>query len=172
MSMLTRSDIYTPQGSLKILCLIQELAPFGSSQEPLFTLREEKEGFISLKRLFVDHTWDDPSEATFALEVFGDVGYWLKARESKALKVHLTEWREEADVYRKKEAFKAIINEVTSQGKSAFSAAKFLIDEPWKSSPSNPAPKGRPPKDTSKKTTLAASKEVKDDFERLQKFLQ
>lgn len=173
MSMLSRSDIYTPQGSLKILCLIQELAPFGS-KGPIFTIREEKEGFISLKRLFVEHTWKDPSEATFALEVFGDVGYWLKARESKVLKVHLDEWRMEADVYRKREAFKAVIEEVTSKGKSSFSAAKFLIDEPWKTTgPKETKAVGRPKKDPKvEETTRRAAKDLKDDLERVQQYLQ
>lgn len=125
-----REEIYTVNNSLRILCLIQELCKH--TDEPIFTLRDEKEGYESLQTLFINLTVEDPTEATFAEVVFGDVHYWLKARENRILKPYIEEWRMVADVKRKAMAYEAIISEVKNKGRSAFSAAKFLIDEPNK----------------------------------------
>ena len=129
--------------------------------EPIFTLRDEKEGYISLRKLYLQYVPNDPSEAVFAEVVFGDVGYWLHLRENKLLKPFFDEWRQEADVIRKSKAFTAIIKEVEGEGRSSFSAAKFLIEEPWKDK--------RDPKvkKESKETTSKASLQVKSDVERL-----
>lgn len=127
---LDRDQLYTPNNVIKSLCLIKELCKPGD--EPVFTIRDEKDGYESLKTLFVNYTVEDPSEATFAEVVFNDVGYWIKVRENKVLKPYIEEWREEADIKRKAIAFKSIVKEVQEGGKSAFSAAKFLIDEPYK----------------------------------------
>ena len=127
---LDREYIYTVNQKAKVLCLIKELCK--PADVPIFTIRDEKEGYHSLRSLFVSYTIEDASETTFAEEVFGNVGYWLKAREHKFLKPFVEEWREEADVKRKAIAYKAIVEEVQTKGKSAFSAAKFLIDEPHK----------------------------------------
>ena len=127
---LPREYIYTTNLKPKVLCLIKELCK--PTDKPIFTVRDEKEGLHSLRTLFVSYTVEDASESTFAEEVFGDVGYWLKAREHKFIKPFVEEWREEADVKRKAIAYKAIVAEVRDNGKSAFSAAKFLIDEPHK----------------------------------------
>lgn len=127
---LPREMIYTPQNSLRVLCLIQEISKH--TDEPIFTLRDEKEGFISLQRLFIELTIEDPTETVFAEAVFNDVLYWMKARENRILKPYVEEWRQVADVKRKQIAFSAIISEVKEKGRSAFSAAKYLIDEPYK----------------------------------------
>lgn len=127
---LDRDQIYTPNNGLKVLCLIKELAK--PDDEPIFTLRDEKDGFESLQVLFINLVTEDPTESTFAQVVFGDVLYWMKARENKLLKPHLEEWRKVADVKRKAMAYEAIIGEVKTRGKNCFSAAKFIIDEPNK----------------------------------------
>lgn len=160
---LDRDQLYTCNNVLKVLCLIKELCKPGDT--PIFTLRDEKEGLESLRNLFVSLTINDPTEATFAETVFNDVGYWLKAREIVRLKSHLDEWREEADVKRKAIAFESIINEVRTQGKSAFSAAKYLIDEPYKPSKTKEA------KTQVKKTTEKAKSIFKDDLSNLEEFM-
>jgi len=159
MSMLSRDQIYTPQNKRKEQSLFVETC--AHHNEPIFTVRDEKEGYISLRKLYLEYVPKDPSEAVFAEVVFGDVGYWLHLRENKLLKPFFDEWREEAEVIRKSFAFKAIVDEVENQGRSAFSAAKFLIDEPWKDK-RNPKVKKE-----SKETTSKASIQVKTDIERL-----
>lgn len=160
MAMLTRDQIYTPQNRRKEQSLFVETCAYHN--EPIFTVRDEKEGYISLRKLYLEYVPKDPSEAVFAETVFGDVGYWLHLRENKTLKPFFEEWREEAEVIRKSFAFKAIVEEVETKGKSSFSAAKFLIDEPWKDK-RNPAVKKQ-----SKETTSKAAHQVKSDLERLQ----
>ena len=160
---LTRDQLYTCNNVLRILCHIKELCK--PTDTPIFTLRDEKKGLESLRTLFVSLTINDPTEATFAETVFNDVGYWLKAREIVRLKSHLDEWREEADIKRKAMAFESIINEVRTQGKSAFSAAKYLIDEPYKPSKTKEA------KAQVRKTTEKAKSVYKDDLSNLEEFM-
>lgn len=164
MPLLSYDQLYNVSGVPKFSHLIVELCyarPERDQTKALFTLRNEKEGFISLKKLFVEHVASDPSEASFAEALFGDVGYWLRVRDAKELIQPLTNWREEAEVVRKSKAFKALVKEVEEDGKSSFSAAKYLIEEPWKDK-RNPRVKKQ-----SKATTSVASRQVKSDIERL-----
>jgi hypothetical protein len=91
-----------------------------------------KEGKISLFKLYMAHSVDDPSEVTFAEEVFGDLYFWQCLTEANWFQRHIQEWRLLAATVRKREAFKSIIKEVRENGKSSFTAAKYLIEEPWK----------------------------------------
>ncbi len=91
-----------------------------------------EEGKICLFKLYMAHSVDDPSEVTFAEEVFGDLYFWQTLTESTWFKRHIEEWRFLAATKRKQKAFKSIIAEVETKGRSAFSAAKYLIEEPWK----------------------------------------
>lgn len=161
MAILTRDQIYTANNKPRILCHIMELRQ-RYEEEPIFTIRDEKEGLISLKKLFVSHSVDDPTEASFAEAVFGNVGFWLEVRDIPLLKKHVDQWRIEADIIRKSKAFKTLYNEVVTDGRAALTAAKYLIEEPWKTGKAKAA---------SKKTTEAAAKEAyneySEDFERL-----
>lgn len=167
MSMIERERLFTSTGKPIFLSLIQELRDYNATNkhEPIFTIRDEKEGLISLKKLFVEHTADDPTEVTFAQVVFGSVDYWLAAREMVAFRPHLEEWRKEADLERKRIAFQAIISEVKEGGRSAFSAAKYLIDEPWKT-----AKDRKQSKETTEKAfqQVRSNKDIAEDWERIQ----
>ena len=161
MSLLTRDQIYSGNNRPRILCLIMELRQ-RYDEEPIFTIRDEKEGLISLKKLFVSHCVDDPTEVSFAEAVFGNVGYWLEVRDIPLLKKHVDQWRTEADIVRKSRAFKALYSEVVNDGRAALTAAKYLIEEPWKE---------RKDKAKSRKTSEEAAtkthNEYSEDFERL-----
>jgi hypothetical protein len=91
-----------------------------------------KDGKVCLYKLYIAHSVDDPSEVTFADEVFGDLYFWQCLTEANWFQRHIQEWRLIAATIRKREAFKSIINEVRTNGKSSFTAAKYLIEEPWK----------------------------------------
>ena len=132
----------------------------------IFTLgKEHKDGYLSLRKLFIELTVDDPSEAVFAETVFGDVGYWLRLQESGALKDVIGEWREVAEVKRKSKAFTAIVNEIKNETRNSYQAAKYLIEEPWK-------PSDRKTRAATKKTTSDAFSSVQEDIKRLGDFLQ
>jgi hypothetical protein len=128
MSILSYSDLYNAQNKAKTKDLFIEY-----NKDSVLTLsKENKDGAISLYKLFVTLTTDDPSEVTFAEEVFGDVGFWLKLQTSPILSSELVEWRRVTAQHRKRKAFAAIIKEVEENGRSSFSAAKYLIEESWK----------------------------------------
>ena len=163
MPLLSHDQMYNTSSVPKFSQLIVELCHSRAERDAskaIFTVRNEKEGFISLKKLFVEHTASDPSEVSFAEALFGDVGYWLRVRETKELAQYLNSWREEAEVIRKSKAFKAMVQEVEKNGKSSFSAAKYLIEEPWKG-------RTKATKEAKTKTSNKAFDFVKQDLEGL-----
>lgn len=163
MAMYDTTQLRNASGKMYTKALFYELNLGGS--EVLFTLKhQDHKGYVSLRKLFISLTVHDPSEVTFAETVFGDMSYWTAIQNSPSLSEYIEEWRQVADIKRKSEAFKAIIDEVQNEGRNRYSAAKFLIDEPWK-------PKDRASKEKQKKTTQAARTQVNDDVERLREYL-
>jgi basic membrane lipoprotein Med (substrate-binding protein (PBP1-ABC) superfamily) len=116
-----------------------------------------------LRELYVAHVVDDPSEVGFAEAVFNDVRYWMRLRKASFMEKPLKEWEEIVEAKRKQKAFKAVMNEVENEGRSCFSAAKYLIEESWKSDKNTKVGKKRITE--TKKTALDP---FKDDLERLE----
>lgn len=128
----------------------------------IFTVSRFHEGkYIYLPDLYVQYCVDDPSEYDFAMAVFGELEAWERIKKLKFFKKAYDQMVHHADVKRKSKAFKAVISEVDSGGRSAFTASKFLIDEPWK-------PKRTKEANTkSKKSTQEAASQHNDDLDRL-----
>lgn len=129
MPLFSNDDLYTDSNNLprtRILFCQKD------ANGPLSVSRKDIPGKVNLFNLFMELVVEDPSEVTFAEEVFGDIVYW-KEHLSQDLwfKTHLENWRMAATEKRKSLAFKSIIKEVKESGKSAFTAAKYLIEEPW-----------------------------------------
>jgi hypothetical protein len=127
MPLFTPTDLYTPNNLPRTRSLICEFEKDG----PITINRFGREGKINLYELFVSLTVDDPTEVSFAEEVFGDVLYWKALSEDKLFAPKLDEWRYAVAEKRKKLAFKTIVEEAKGGGKSSFTAAKYLIEEPW-----------------------------------------
>jgi len=119
----------------------------------------KKSGLINLRELFILFVVEDPTEGKFAEEVFGDHKAWKKILDTGWINDYVHEWREVADTKRKELAFRAIINEVKT-GRTPFTAAKYLIEEPWKTNT-------RRVKDTKARTSSEAFKAVNSDIDRL-----
>lgn len=161
----------TSNGVVRTKTLFYELS-YDNPEFVVFTLKEQDaettsgQKLLSLQRLFVDHTVDDPSEYNFAQHVFGSWDIWERLCSAPQLAKHIDSWRREADVKRKSLAFSAVVDEVTNRGKGALSAAKFLIDEPWKL-------KNAPDKRAAKKDIRETAEEaferdaLKEDLKRL-----
>ena len=130
MSIFTYKDLYNSRNNMLLREIFCEFNP----ESGLLTYdKNGKDGKICLFKLYIAHTVDDPSEVTFAEEVFGDIYFWQCLTEAVWFQRHIQEWRFIAATIRKRDAFKSIINEVKTNGKSSFTAAKYLIEEPWKS---------------------------------------
>ncbi len=126
----------------------------------------ERPGKINLYKLFVLYCVDDPSEVTFAMEVFGDLNFWLKMQKDHMVRDHVEEWREHCDILRKQAAFVAISKEV-KEGKSPFAAARYLIEEPWKQARGPKAKKALVEKKERTAEEAYRSAEISKDLERI-----
>lgn len=102
------------------------------SPDPILALYTEDKGFPVLRKLYVSMTVDDPSESTFVEAVFGDQYFWDNLSKAPFMVEQLKSWRHEADVKRKSKAFKVLTDEIKNEGRNAYNAAKYLIEEPWK----------------------------------------
>lgn len=161
MAMLSDKEIYGDNGHIRSKSLFKELA--GPEDFPIFVLSHRKvEGFVNLRSIFIELTQEDPSEFVFAEEVFGDYKVWKHISKCTWMKPHLDEWRETADIKRKSKAFKQIVEEA-KEGRSKFTASKYLIEEPWKTGAA---------KKRSKETTQKSYNYVKEDADRLKEFMQ
>ena len=165
--MFTHSDLYTHNNIFKYKELFHTEPPYNG---PLTLRKENHDGKISLYKLYLSFAVEDPTEIVFSEEVFGEHAWWLRACETFLLKPHLEEWRMIAAEKRKQIAFKAIMDEVKTSakaGKSAFAAAKYLIEEPWKNGKSV-ADKKRIKKQIMETADAAfQSKEIQSDYNRL-----
>lgn len=154
-----KEQLWTWQGKPRTSGLFVETCRHGD--EPIASLRGNVEGYPCIRDVYVNLTAMDPSEQTFVDAVFdGEMRWWLIVRNSAFFKQFIEEWELLADIKRKQMAFQAVVEEVKNSGRSAFSAAKYLIEEPWK------------PKDTKteakrRATTKEAYRAVNDDVKRL-----
>lgn len=146
MPLLQPTDYKTDGGVVRTKSLFHEYS-YDDTSFVVFTLKDtgyflpskspegEDQGsgkeLLPISRLFVESTVQDPTEYSFAMEVFGSWEAWDKIRSGdRRLKAQIEKWRTEADVCRKSIAFKSVVEEAQG-GKSAFSAAKYLIEETW-----------------------------------------
>ena len=173
MALFPLTKLKTDNGVVRTKSLFYELS-YSNQDDVIFTLKEQdtetESGapLLSLQRLFVEHTLLDPSEYHFSQHVFGSWDVWERLCKAPQLAKHIESWRREADVKRKSLAFTSVVNEVQHQGKNAFAAAKFLIDEPWKGKGSAPADKRKTralSRDTAEEAFEKAA--IDDDLKRL-----
>ena len=163
MAMFDHEQLHNKMNRALTKSLFHEFEAGGGSV--ILTLNQPDLPYPCLRKLFVSLTMDDPSEAIFAEEVFGDIGYWTKLRAAPFIQDVISDWVDEATIKRKSKAFQYIVKEVKEDGKNGYAAAKFLIEEPWKDK-RNPKVKKEV-----KRTTSAASDEVHSDIVRLRDFV-
>jgi hypothetical protein len=87
--------------------------------------------YYSLSKLFISMVPKDPTEYDFAITVFNSWDTWELIKNSSFVNKDYRRWRAEADVKIKSEAIKSIAEEMSSGGRSSFSAAKLLLDRGW-----------------------------------------
>lgn len=158
--MFTKDDIWASNGHPKTSSLFTETCRYDDT--PIMTLNGGNTNLPCLRELFVPLVVRDPTEATFAEAVFDDLRYWLKLQEAPWIQPYLKEWRAIADKKRKQIAFQALLTEIETQGRSAATCARYLIEEPWKGS--KPSTKKQV-----RKTTEEAITPFAEDLDRLKR---
>lgn len=150
--MLTYKTRYTDGGKARTSGLFMETAVTPDVTPPVATLTArgaaEHPHLYPTRSIYINLCTDDPSEKLF-VDAFleGDLNYWRTLEQSPSLRHHIEEWRDAAAVARKSKAFQVIAQEAYSEtSKTKFTAAKYLIEEPWK--PRAPSTKRRTAKTT------------------------
>jgi len=160
MPIFTKEELYSTKGHMRTSSLFVEKAAL--ERKPFLSLRaqHQTETGISLRDYFIHYTINDPTETVFAEEVFGEWRFWENLLKCKWFTPYVEDWRREADIKRKAMAFQAILKEIKEDGRSSFTAAKYLIEEPWKE-------KTKASKAKTKETTKEAYNSISSDIERL-----
>lgn len=123
--------------------------------------------YVSLKQIYLAMVPNDPTEYTFALTVFGSWSIWDTIAKSAIVKPMIKEWRNEVEVKIKSEAIQAIAQEMRTQGRSSFTAAKLLLDKGWlEKEPATAAKKKLMDKENEEQDRAALSM-LSEDAERL-----
>lgn len=96
-----------------------------------FTLKSEDDpvtGAKSLKRLYMEA--EDPTEALFAEEVFGEQGHWWKLRGSQWFARYADQWHQELEDRLAAEGVRRMI--AISKKTDKDTAARWLAEKGWK----------------------------------------
>jgi len=87
--------------------------------------------YLSLRKLYLSMIPNDPTEYEFAQTVFGSWDVWSAIKKSTFIKKDYELWRKEGIVKIKSMAIQAIAEEMRSNSRSSFSAAKLLLEKGW-----------------------------------------
>ena len=87
-----------------------------------------KEGLVDFKKLYLSYAVDDPSEYTFAMEVFGNWEQWEKIKTNRKITPHLESIFKERDIALKSKMLTSIVKEAVD-GRAKLAAAKYIIEE-------------------------------------------
>ena len=136
-SIFTQDQLIAKGGITRTKSLFMETS-YDDPEYWLMTLKENDivspkgQPLLSLTRLYVDLAINDPSEYTFAMEVFGSWAVWEKMCGSDVrIQKQIAIARSEADVKRKSLVYRGIMTEVKA-GNASFQAQKWISEEPWK----------------------------------------
>jgi len=135
MPLFTMSQLKGPNGKCRTKSLFYELSYYDTT-DVIFTTKEQDitvkgKAYVSLQQLFINMVPNDPTEYEFAMSVFGSWEVWKTISEAPQLRPFVTNWRNEVVVKVKSKAIQAIAEEMRSNGRSSFSAAKLLLDKGW-----------------------------------------
>jgi len=158
-------------GKTKTKSLFYELC-YSGTEDAVFTLKDrdlEAHGkmYLSLQKLYLQMAPADPTEYEFAQTVFGSWDVWQNVSTASGVKPHISRWRKEVEVKVKSEAIKAIAEEMKSNGRSSFSAAKLLLDKGWLDKDAASVAKGKLKAKEVEDENKAALNLLNEDAERL-----
>jgi len=128
----------------------------------------DRDGLVSLKRLYLELAIDDPSEYTFAMAVFGEWEFWEWLRKQTPVKHHITEWEHIVEVSRKSKMIQNI-QKATKDPKTSLQASRYLLERGFEQRPSQRGVDGRKSRRVAKEETAAILQEegYQEDLKRL-----
>jgi hypothetical protein len=135
---------------------------------PLFTLREnDYKGLPSLKRIYL--AYRDPTEYSFAMDLFNSYTHWIRLCESKFFQEHHEKWKLELEIALRSEGIRALRNMTGRNDSTGFNASKFLASKGWdpKTAATEKARKASDQKKHEKTLVDKALKTVDDDLARI-----
>lgn len=128
------------------------------SEYNILALEDTTTKYPCLRELYMNLTLNDPTEYTFATEVFNTWEFWEKLSESAIIRPVVDKWRKENMIRQKSLAVQAMKSEAAF-GKSKATAARWLYDNGFTS----PKPKGEEKKEIVKQV----DKDTEADMKRL-----
>jgi hypothetical protein len=162
--MYSRDKFYAPGNKLKTKSLFIETCQLDRRHNAIFTnALEDRDEYVSLYKLYMAYTLDDPSEYTFAEIVFGDWITWEQISNAPTIRNWVNEWRSSNAVRQKSIAIKAMIEKVKAGEKDSFLAAKVLLAKGWQDQPKSKSAKEK----DEEETKIAMANLYEDDATRL-----
>jgi|SRR6056300_1847226 hypothetical protein len=133
--MFSPSQLKNASGKFITKSLFYELS-YIEPKYSIFTLKDydmefEGKALVSFPKLYLSIVSNDPTEYEFSQVVFGSWEHWQAIAKSPFVKPYINKLRKEVEVKVKSEAIKAIAEEMKSNGRSSFSAAKLLLEKGW-----------------------------------------
>jgi hypothetical protein len=101
------------------------------SIDPIFTLTEDKEGYINARKTFV--ALNDPTGYKWAMKYLGDYNHWHQLMKCKWFKEAYEDWMSELNAKMSDGALDSIqaIAKESDNEALRFQAAKYLLEKPW-----------------------------------------
>lgn len=133
--MFSPRQLKNASGKFLTKSLFYELS-YINPKHSIFTLKDtdiEFEGkpLVSFPKLYLALVSGDPTEYEFSQVVFGSWEHWQAIAKSPFVKPYINKLRKEVEVKVRSDAIKAIAEEMKSNGRSSFSAAKLLLEKGW-----------------------------------------
>lgn len=148
--------------------LFKEVAPWDRMHMVVMSLKSNSKDLPSLRDMYLELCLDDPTETVFAEYVFGDLEFWYEIKSSSWFQPYYEEYQKTVTLKRKSQAFRFLAQEVREQGKGALQAAKYLIEEPWKTKTGTAKDKRKARQETQESAQQAFEESgVAEDIERL-----
>lgn len=132
---------------------------------PVFTLFEERPGYISGRQTFVDI--GDPTGYEWAIKYLGSWSHWLRLINTKWFKEALEVWQSELKVKTTAQALATIQKIAEEEGKSQFAASRYIANREWEKPTTG---RGRPSKeeiDGELKRAIRHVEAEQEDLERI-----
>lgn len=172
---LTLTDLKDKTGKWKVGSLFYEYRLKGVV--PYWTVKDQDitvDGVVypSLKKTYLD--CEDPTDYTFAMEVFNSWQLWERVRKSRLLQERMiNSWRDELNVRLMSKGVLGVIKEV-GRGKGSLGASKYLIEEGWLPNKEKPNGYGRPSKKRIRQEAqklIRVHQDVDSDLDRIETIL-